>query len=591
MLPVPKRSDTAFDKQRHKGKENTRTMSNTEAVRPETGSTTKETKNGKAKHVPVCAKEGCDKPCSRGGWNNDAVYCSQHHREWLEAERDKFEQDAKEANAKRDARRQEDPHEAVPPRIHPFTDVGNAERFAFRYGGEFVWTEATGWMVYKDGVWVRDKEKLVDNAMVRTMRRIVLEAELVPAMGLSEKAAEAKINQIVAFAEACESDKKIKDALSRASADSAFARNYAMFDRKDWYFNCANGTIDLRSMEFLPHDPIHLLTKKSPIKYDPAAECPKWEQFTLEIMDGKKHMRAYLARCCGYTFTSETGGQCFFMPWGVGGSGKSTLLNVLRMVMGDYCKTADAEMFMAKRGDSGQPFEMAGMEGVRLLMAIETEEGKKLALAKLKRMTGQDPVTACYKFQNQYSFIPQWKVWLATNDAPTTRSDDDAFWDRAKPIPFNVKFRGTDKEIKDYADILVKEEGSGILNWCLAGMSQYKEKGLAHPEDVAQAAEEWRDRDDWLQRFLDDNTVKTDDKQKFELKSEMFASFSRWADQNKEARHVDEKTFTQAMRRKGLKDDVIKRNGKAQRVWLEIRLATFVERGMASASMADPKEF
>jgi len=56
--------------------------------------------------------------------------------------------------------------------------------------------------------------------------------------------------------------------------------------------------------------------------------------------------------------------------------------------------------------------------------------------------------------------------------------------DRAKPIPFEVKFWGTDKEIRDYADILVKGGGAGILNWMLDGMAQYREKGLAHPEDV-----------------------------------------------------------------------------------------------------------
>jgi dephospho-CoA kinase len=34
----------------------------------------------------------------------------------------------------------------------------------------------------------------------------------------------------------------------------------------------------------------------------------------------------------------------------VAGAGKSTLLNIVRGIMGGYCKQADPEMFMVKRG-------------------------------------------------------------------------------------------------------------------------------------------------------------------------------------------------------------------------------------------------
>jgi len=337
-------------------------------------------------------------------------------------------------------------------------------------------------------------------------------------------------------------------------------------------FNCSNGTVDLRSGKFRPHDADHLLTKQSSIAFDPKADCPKWKQFILDVMDGKEHMSAYLARCCGYSMSAETGEQCVFIPWGQGGTGKSTFLGVMRIVLGDYCQQADAEMFMVKRGDGGQPFEMAGKEGARMLMAIETEEGKRLALAKMKRMSGQDPVSACYKFQNQYSFIPQWKIWLATNDAPDTRADDDAWWDRAKPIPFNVKFRNTERQIKDYHEILVREEGSGILNWCLAGYGAWKQSGLQHPDDVAVAAAEWRDRDDYLQRFLDERVIKTSEQAEFVSKTVLFERFSCWSDVVKEGRGMNDKRFSEAMRRKGFKDDVVKQNGKAIRVWVGLKL-------------------
>jgi putative DNA primase/helicase len=336
-------------------------------------------------------------------------------------------------------------------------------------------------------------------------------------------------------------------------------------------------------MQFVKHDPNHLQTKQANVNYDPTATCPKWEQFVSDVMGGNQEMIAYLRRCCGYTLTGDTGEQCFFVLWGPGGTGKSTFLNVMRGILGTYCATADPEMFMVKRGDSGQPFDMAGLEGVRMLMAIETEEGKKIATAKLKRMTGQDPIKACYKFREPYEFMPVWKLWLATNDAPQTRADDDAFWERAKPIPFTVKFRGTDKQIKDYAEVLVREEGSGILNWMLKGLEQYQQGGLQHPKTVKDAANEWRDRDDWLARFLEEHTEPTTDKQQMVKKSDLFPVFTRWADETKQARGVNDRQFSEAMKRKGYEAEVIKRDGKTPRVWIGLRLFTLVERGVGSA--------
>lgn len=488
---------------------------------------------------------------------------------------------AEEANIETDSDISEQLASDLPPQIFAFTDMGNAERFEWRYGSKFAFTAATGWLVYEEGVWRRDETKSVVRAMQSTVRLIERETELVDTG--NEKTDSLTKEAIVGWAKKSESSSKINAALEQASALNVFAKNYTEFDRKPHLFNVKNGTIDLRTGEFTRHDPKHLLTKQSPIEYDPKAECPNWEQFILDIMGGKHHMRQYLCRCAGYTLTADTGGQCVFVPWGPGGTGKSTFLSVMRGVMGDYCKQADSEMFMVKRGDSGQPFEMAGMEGTRLLMAVETEQGKKLALAKLKKMTGQDPVAACYKFQHQYEFVPQWKVWLATNDAPTTRADDDAWWDRAKPIPFNVKFRGTEGEIKNYAEILLKKEGPGILNWCLAGVAAWRRDGLNHPEDVAQAADAWRDRDDWLQRFIEEHLEPIDDPARYAIRSKVFERFTEWADVNKEARSVNNKDFMEAVRRKGFKDDSVKQNGKTQRVWVGWRLKTSAEHGVGVA--------
>jgi putative DNA primase/helicase len=403
------------------------------------------------------------------------------------------------------------------------TDLGNGERFQWRYGHEFAWTKATGWVHYKDGCWHRDSGKEAEQAMHNVVRKIAEEAEFYD----SEEMQDA----VVGWAKKSESHSKIEAGLACASA--LLAKDYDDYDQTPHLLNCSNGTLDMATGEFRKHDPGDLLTKISPVAYDPAAKCPKWEKFVSEVMGGNEQLAGFLKRAMGYTLTDETGDHAGFMPYGVGGTGKSTALNVLKGVLGDYANTADAEMFMAKRGDSGQPFDLAGLEGTRALLAVETEENKHMAVAKFKRMTGGDPIRACYKHRDFYEFMPCWKIWLATNSRPHANAGDDAYWERIKVIPFTVKFRGTDKQVKDLAEILLAEEAPGILNWFLDGYCEWKQVGLKAPDEVKVAVSEWQEAEDWLRRFLDEMVDTTTDKNQFVLKSELFSRFDQWANRTK----------------------------------------------------------
>jgi hypothetical protein len=82
----------------------------------------------------------------------------------------------------------------------------------------------------------------------------------------------------------------------------------------------------------------------------------------------------------------------------------------------------------------------------------------------------------------------------------------------------------------------------------------------------------------------------TDDKQKFASKRDLYEEFSRWSQQTKLAKNVDDSAFSQAMKRKGYKDDVVKQKGKATRVWVGSRISTLVERGMGQEHPPNPED-
>ena len=140
--------------------------------------------------------------------------------------------------------------------------------------------------------------------------------------------------------------------------------------------------------------------------YDPDALCPTWDRFLLEVMNGDQDLVSFLQRAIGYTLTGDTSEQVIFILHGKGANGKSTLLETLRAMLGDdYTVQVRPETLMVKQGDA-IPNDIARLKGARLVNARETEEGKRLAEALVKEMSGGDTITARFIAANSLTSSP-----------------------------------------------------------------------------------------------------------------------------------------------------------------------------------------
>src|SRR4051794_22673095 len=79
---------------------------------------------------------------------------------------------------------------------------------------------------------------------------------------------------------------------------------------------------------------------------------------------------------------------------GKGRNGESTLLVLFRNLLGDYGAHTPTEALMVRQHDNGIPNDPARLAGKRLVTAIETNWDRRLDEAKIKAMTGGDPITA-----------------------------------------------------------------------------------------------------------------------------------------------------------------------------------------------------
>jgi putative DNA primase/helicase len=154
--------------------------------------------------------------------------------------------------------------------------------------------------------------------------------------------------------------------------------------------------------------------------------------------------------------------------------------------------------------------DIMALRGKRLAWASETEEGRKLDLAKVKLLVGGDTLVGRDPHgKRMVSFSPTHTLFLLTNHRPRIAADDDAIWERVFLIPFTVSFvdnpvaphqRPRDKKIFEN----LKMEASGILAWLVQGHLEWQENGLQPPTKVLVATKEYRQSEDHLQDFFDD---------------------------------------------------------------------------------------
>lgn len=290
-------------------------------------------------------------------------------------------------------------------------------------------------------------------------------------------------------------------------AKSVYPVPHSIFDRNTDLFNCQNGTLNLTTGEFKPHDPADFLTLMSGITYDPDATCDRWTQFISEVMCSDADLAVYLQKALGYALTGDTSLECLFILYGATSrNGKGTTMETFLRIMGDYGKTSNPEMLSTKFGNtnaSGPSEEIARLAGVRFVNISEPEKKITFNAALVKRMTGNDTLNARFLHENSFDFKPNFKIFINTNYKPSV-SDMTLFYsNRLKLIPFKRHFEEheQDKGLKNF--FAEPANLSAIFNWCYEGYRLFRASDLSDPAAVVAATKEYQEESDRIGQFVD----------------------------------------------------------------------------------------
>ena len=272
-------------------------------------------------------------------------------------------------------------------------------------------------------------------------------------------------------------------------------------DTDRWLLNVLNGTIDLRTGDLREHRRENLITKLAPVIYDPEAACPVWLAFLNRIMCNNDVVIDFLQRAIGYALTGDTREQCLFLLYGTGANGKSTFIETLRAMLGDYACQTDFTTFLVSRSDAVRN-DLAALRGGRFVSAVEVESGRHLNEALVKQVTGGDAITARFLYQEFFTFLPQFKIFLAANHKPVIWGTDDGIWRRIRLIPFTETIPVSEQDKNLLAKL--RSELPGILNWAIEGCLAWQRSGLGEPEEIDFATEMYREESDPVGCFIED---------------------------------------------------------------------------------------
>ncbi|MFJ9908351.1 phage/plasmid primase, P4 family [Streptomyces sp. NPDC101152] len=276
----------------------------------------------------------------------------------------------------------------------------------------------------------------------------------------------------------------------------------------DPYALCTpQGVVDLRTGLISAPNPNKDFHSRSTTVGPQQMPIPRWLRFLADTFGDDaegQEMIDYLHLLLGYSITGDVGAQILPFLYGIGSNGKSVLLDVMMKLLGDYADAAPPGFLMAKPFE-GHPTDLAELHGRRIYVCSEISPGDKFDEARVKLLTGGDRIKARCMRQDPFSFQPTHKLWLLGNHKPEVGTGGLALWRRMRLIPFE-RVVADDRKIDNLADLLVVEEGPGILRWLIDGARRYlaSDRDLTGPERVRIATTAYAETEDHTGRFYEE---------------------------------------------------------------------------------------
>jgi P4 family phage/plasmid primase-like protien len=315
---------------------------------------------------------------------------------------------------------------------------------------------------------------------------------------------------------------------------------YEKFDNVNNYaLAFKNGVYDLKTNEFRDAKPEELITCTTGYDYsEPKSENIKFlEKVLLSIMPDKEE-REYLLKTISLGLRGDNLLEEFYIYIGVGQNGKGLLRDLIKNTLGEYFDNIEIEYFAkTKMGIHANSADsvMARKKNSRMVITTEPEGDVNLRCAKLKQISGRDPVQVRDLYKSPFNFVPKFKLIIQTNKEVSVDGSDPGVIRRLRFIKFPNTFVDNPKQPNEREiDRTLKEKINDdeyklaffhILLYYYNDFIKNNNNKLDMPSRIKNDTKEYLNNNDPVQQFVDERIDRTKSEKDFISSSELYEGF------------------------------------------------------------------
>jgi putative DNA primase/helicase len=155
--------------------------------------------------------------------------------------------------------------------------------------------------------------------------------------------------------------------------------------------------------------------------------------------------------------------------------------------------------------------------------------GASLRISRADTAARSDTLTGRVPYgKADITFRPTHKLVIVGNHKPEITDNSFGMWRRVALTPFEQTIPEASRDPRLLA--VLKEEASGVLNWMIAGLRDYREGGLQIPEKIKAATAGYREEQDVIGEWITERCVNGGGCS--EKKAFLYGSYQDWAKLN-----------------------------------------------------------
>jgi P4 family phage/plasmid primase-like protien len=272
---------------------------------------------------------------------------------------------------------------------------------------------------------------------------------------------------------------------------------------------CQNGVLEITSREFHAHAPGWFARRKIGTDYWPDAACPQFERLLDAMFADKPEQdragfagvfREWVGSALAVSHLSREERKALILV-GPSRTGKTEMSRIIRMLLGDPVATPSVAEISERFGLSSL------YEAAAWIRDDAINEGDDLDPQRFKTIVTGEPIDIERKYRPAVPGVElQLPVLLTTNALPKARDKSDAIFNRSIVLEMTSVVSEDDAH-RMRVDLgvpkgftvgshILGQEGPGVLNWALDGLTRLLQRGSYDLPEVVRSA---------VQRFKDDN--------------------------------------------------------------------------------------